>query len=302
MAGKGSLVNQSKLNAVTIGYRKLFQDSMKENDGLESIARMFMMDARSTGTEENYNWLGAAPSVEEWIGDRPLSRLRADDYSIKNKDWANGIALKLNDLNDDRLGLMSPIISQLANKFKYFTFKRFLSLVENGDTELCYDGLAFFSASHVSGSSGTQSNVDTSNALSSTTFEAAYAAMTEYVNDRAEVLGIVPTHLWCGTTLRPTAMEIVDAKLVDDGDSNTNRGLVKPLIIPGLADATMWGLVDLSSPYKPFIRQERNPINFTAMDKADSEHVFSHKEVRYGADWRGNFGYGLWQSMYMSTN
>lgn len=56
-----------------------------------------------------------------------------------------------------------------------------------------------------------------------------------------------------------------------------------------------WFLIDDTRAVKPFILQTRQPVNFQAMDQDSDERVFTAKEFRYGVDWRGNVGYGLWQ-------
>lgn len=61
-----------------------------------------------------------------------------------------------------------------------------------------------------------------------------------------------------------------------------------------------WFLIDASRPVKPFIFQMRKPPQFVAMDKIDDERVFTSRELRYGVDYRGNAGYGLWQLAYAS--
>lgn len=61
-----------------------------------------------------------------------------------------------------------------------------------------------------------------------------------------------------------------------------------------------WFLIDDTRGIKPFILQVRQDPNFTAMQDDTDERVFMAKEFRYGVDWRGNVGYGLWQLCYGS--
>jgi phage major head subunit gpT-like protein len=49
---------------------------------------------------------------------------------------------------------------------------------------------------------------------------------------------------------------------------------------------------------KPLILQQREAVKFVAQDDLESEGYFNRKEFRYGADWSGNVGYGLWQLAY----
>lgn len=61
-----------------------------------------------------------------------------------------------------------------------------------------------------------------------------------------------------------------------------------------------WFLLCTSRPLKPVILQKRRDFQFVAMDKLDDEHVFKNKEFVYGADARGNVGFGFWQFAYGS--
>jgi phage major head subunit gpT-like protein len=56
-----------------------------------------------------------------------------------------------------------------------------------------------------------------------------------------------------------------------------------------------WFLLDVSRAIKPIILQKRKDFEFVARDKATDSNVFDNKEFHYGADARGNVGYGFWQ-------
>jgi phage major head subunit gpT-like protein len=58
---------------------------------------------------------------------------------------------------------------------------------------------------------------------------------------------------------------------------------------------TPWFLLDASRAIKPIILQKRRDFQFVAMDKLTDDNVFNNKEFVYGADARGNVGYGFWQ-------
>jgi len=68
----------------------------------------------------------------------------------------------------------------------------------------------------------------------------------------------------------------------------------------GTGTAAPWFLIDGSRAIKPIIYQERKKPVFTAMTKLDDESVFMSNEFRFGADSRGNVGFGLWQQAFAS--
>jgi phage major head subunit gpT-like protein len=61
-----------------------------------------------------------------------------------------------------------------------------------------------------------------------------------------------------------------------------------------------WYLVEDKRGVMPFIFQKRKDPQFVTMDKLDDESVFMRKQFRYGVDYRGNVGYGLWQLCFAS--
>lgn len=56
-----------------------------------------------------------------------------------------------------------------------------------------------------------------------------------------------------------------------------------------------WFLLDTSRALKPIILQKRKDFVFTAKDRLEDDNVFDNNEFVYGADARGNAGFGFWQ-------
>lgn len=72
-------------------------------------------------------------------------------------------------------------------------------------------------------------------ALSAENFEAAYAAMGAFKGDHGSPLGVRPNLLVVGPGLSGAARQIVEAQLINGGDSNTNYKRVDLLEVPWLA-------------------------------------------------------------------
>lgn len=64
--------------------------------------------------------------------------------------------------------------------------------------------------------------------------------------------------------------------------------------------STPWFLLDTSKPLKPFIFQERKKPKFVSQTNPEAEDVFMKGEYKFGAEARGNAGYGLWQLAFGS--
>lgn len=302
--GHGIIVNNATvLRAATTSFKVLFADALKEPNGNFDKAMRFMMESSSNGAQQHYGWLGTIPGMTEWLDERPHSTIEQFGHTIRNKDFANGIKMPLNWLDDDQLGQMTPLIKSLATAYKRHVFSQFLWLLQNGTSQPCYDGSYFFSATHSEGASGTQKNylTGTDSTLTADHLAARIAEMQEYKDDRGEVMGIYPTHLIVAPAYEVTAKEIVAAGRKANGQDNVLAGSLEIMTLPGLTTSTNWVLADLSQTLKPFIKQNRRPLSFSAMDKIDDELVYNRREVRYGADYRGGYGYGFWQMMYLNN-
>jgi phage major head subunit gpT-like protein len=64
--------------------------------------------------------------------------------------------------------------------------------------------------------------------------------------------------------------------------------------------STAWYLLDTTRAIKPFIFQRRTQAQLVRQDRPDDEHAFMRKKFRYGVDYRGAVGYGMWQLAYAS--
>lgn len=64
---------------------------------------------------------------------------------------------------------------------------------------------------------------------------------------------------------------------------------------------TAWYLLDVSRPVKPFIFQDRKPVQLVRMDREDDLNVFMRKLFYFGVDARYAAAYGMWQLAYKST-
>jgi phage major head subunit gpT-like protein len=97
------------------------------------------------------------------------------------------------------------------------------------------------------------------------------------------------TNCWDGQFFFDTDHPILDANGNTTTFSNTGGGAGTP-----------WFLLCTNRAVKPIILQERKAIEFTYKDRMDDDNVFFNNTFVYGADWRGNVGYGIPQMAYGS--
>lgn len=77
---------------------------------------------------------------------------------------------------------------------------------------------------------------------------------------------------------------VLDENGVEQSVANTDGGAGTP-----------WFLIDVSRAVKPIILQKRKDFSFVAKDDPKDDRVFNNREFVYGADARGNCGFGFWQ-------
>jgi phage major head subunit gpT-like protein len=155
----GMIVNRQNLNAMFVGFQTVFQNAFQ---GAPSDWNKIAMMVPSTTSEEQYGWLKAMTTFREWIGDRVIQNLASSDYTIKNKPWENSVGVDRDNIEDDKIGIYTPMIQQLGLDAKQHPDQLVFDLLKQGFTRTCYDGQYFFDTDHpvllADGSLGSVSN------------------------------------------------------------------------------------------------------------------------------------------------
>jgi phage major head subunit gpT-like protein len=141
----GLTVNRQNLNDMFRGFQTIFQ---KAFDGADSQWNKIAMRVPSSASEEKYAWLGQVTRFREWLGDRVIQNLMSYDYTIKNKSFENTVGIDRDDIEDDKLGIYSPLIQQLGMDSKQHPDELTFALLAAGFASLCYDGQYFFDTDH----------------------------------------------------------------------------------------------------------------------------------------------------------
>lgn len=172
------------------------------------------------------------------------------------------------------------------------------NLLKAGFTEKCFDGKPFFSDAHKVGNK-TASNLSHAK-LSLDAYVAARAAMMSLTNSKGRPLNLIPNLLVVPPALEKEARDILVADYIN-GTRNTMQGTAKLLVVPQLAGKdTAWYLLCTTRPVKPLIYQERKKAKFVSKTQETDDNVFMRNQFLYGADSRGNAGFGFWQMAYGS--
>lgn len=277
-------------------------------DGTPTYFQDLCTRIKSSKDAENYRWLGTVPTMREWGTGRKAQGLRVESYNVANQKYETTIEVDRDEISDDQTGQIRIRIGEMAQRAA--THKDYLAsqLLVNGATAgfLSYDGLTFFNDAHVSGASGNQDNDHTTaivdkDAPTSAEFMASFkrmcAAMLAFVDDRGEPMNISTSGLVCvvPTTMYHPALEAMNAAVIAS-TTNVLSGAARVISFPWLnASATdTWYLLKTDGIIRPFIFQDREPIEFASL-AGGSEEEFKREKYQYGVRARYAMTYGYWQ-------
>lgn len=101
------------------------------------------------------------PTIQEWVSSKTIKTLGAIDYTIALKKWEATWGICKHDILSDTNGLFNNQARMSANRAGQFVEQRVFEALPAGATELGYDGVPFFAATHPNSDGTTQSNIDT---------------------------------------------------------------------------------------------------------------------------------------------
>lgn len=140
-----ALVTSPLVQALFVGFKKLFQDA---SEATPTHWQKIATEVTSTTKSNTYGWLGQFPEFREWIGDRVLKSIKEWGYSIINKDWESTVDVKKTDIEDDEIGIYTPLFQEAGRASKVQPDKLVFKALKDGRAALCYDGQNFFDTDH----------------------------------------------------------------------------------------------------------------------------------------------------------
>jgi phage major head subunit gpT-like protein len=260
----------------------------------------------SKSGKETYKFLGSVPPMREWGTGRKSRALFAESYDVVNQKYELTLEVDRDEIADDQLGQIRVRVQEMAQRAGTHKDALIGALLINGESAgfNAYDGKTFFATDHASGKSGDQSNILTPSIVDKdnpTTAEfraalgSAIARMLSFKDDQGEpmswaadgLIAVVPPSMLI------TASEAINATLVNS-TTNILQGAAKVTAFPHLSDTDTWYLLKTNVAVRPFILQDRAPIELTAMEQ-NSEEGFKREKFLYGVRARYAMTYGYWQ-------
>lgn len=249
----------------------------------------FVEEPPSDGAFETYADMGSAPwpvasdgqpgpggvdprSNAEKVGGlgeaQPIQVMGGNERSllVYNQGFNSAIGITHDAINDNRVGSLDQWARQAGLRFEqHKDFLAFDALNNGAGTTYGngYDGLPFFSASHVDKNAEyqtVQSNVFT-NTLTLDSFETAKVAASKFFDDRGKPMGLNHTLLVVPPDLERRASQITmnrEGYETPAREMNPYAGVVKMLVAPGgWLDSTSWFLLCINEINKPINLQLR---------------------------------------------
>jgi phage major head subunit gpT-like protein len=304
----------------------LIYKALETNAGLSWVGPL-SLESTSDSSTERYAWLGQVPTLREWKGPRMAKQLLEFDYSIKNKEFEATLEVAVRDLSRDKTGQLEKRIAEFAKRPESHWASLITELIENGETNLCYDGKAFFSATHTEGESGTQKNLLTATEVPSlnvgtatapTTAEMASAIfdvisyMRSYKDDVNEPLNEDGSKfiVMCGhPSIYNAAAKAISQNIVVNAGAATDNilknvsleiaAVQNPRLVASAWD-TKFCVFRADAPVQPFIRQSEGELDASALAEG-SDYEFLNKAHLYGLNVSRAAGYGFWQYATKAT-
>lgn len=267
------------------------------------IAQSIDMSARSIDLVD----LGAAPMPVESKGATQKRSFIEKTMTITPKNWEITVGVSYNAIRDDQTGALERKVRSAGENFRLDMSNKAFKALNDGDATTnfgaCYDGAAFFAATHADKGaeySTSQDNVSTLT-LSLDNFETVRVASMGFKQDQGEYLNYNYDLLVVPPALERIASQIcVNPQAYDNANRETNPYTGTKYIVSPQLDSTAWVLVASSMSIKPIIIAIREQPNLQSAwfdpETEDGGMYYFKFYARY------NHFYGMWALAHMGNS
>lgn len=140
-----AIVTSPLLASMRVGFSKTFEDAKAKAPSQWALAATLVP---STSKSTTYGWLGQYPKLREWVGPRTVKSMQEHGYSITNKTYEGTVGVQRTDLEDDNLGVYTPLFAEMGYAAATHPDELVFGLLGKGTSTLCYDGQYFFDTDH----------------------------------------------------------------------------------------------------------------------------------------------------------
>jgi phage major head subunit gpT-like protein len=280
-----------------------FDLALEFMDALETAPKQYellsMVD-RTNKPLKKYKWMEAIAKMVKWKGNRKMVRLKGAGHEIANEDWALGIEVERDDLEDDaEFGQVAERIRDLALLGDEAISDQVILWLKSGFSDtlgLAYDGQYFFDTDHTisaDGSGAALSNKGTAQ-FSGTALDAALQVIAGWTDPKGRKLSVKMTHVAHGPALTATMRTTLILPTLSGGGANPHYQLVIPVMYPEI-EGNEWFLIAAGKRARPIITQIRRDPKFASPSTSmEDSTAFHTKNYEFGVDSTFGCGYGPW--------
>lgn len=251
-----------------------------------------------------------APQVNQINAGRQITVWGGGEVALKvnNLDYEIAIGVTHNAIDDDKAGDIETWARQAARTFQkhkdYLAFSALNSGAATTNFGACYDGGAFFAATHVDPNASYQTAQDNEYAvaLSLDNFETVKVAAGKVLDGQGQPAGLNHNLLVVPPDLERIAAQItLNREALDTGNRELNpyAGSVRGLTAPGgWLDTTAWFVIDPNDLVKPLLLQNRQEAALSIVD----DEFAGDGGVRYFI-WKARYAvaYGSWRHAFQGN-
>lgn len=244
--------------------------------------------------------------LRRWDGGRKVVNGKAYDYRVTAEKFELTMGIPVDEIEDDNIGAYNHLVMDMGEQTALWPDDLVFEALLAGETELAFDGKAFFANDHALKSGSTIDNLFASTALTKANVAAVIEAMMSYVGEDGRSLRVRPNILAVPPALQEEGLQIVGADILAQvfgsntaaaGETNTMKGRLTLKVYPELAASaggsdTTWYLMDTTRAAKPLVFVERLAPKMVFKNSDDDDNVFWDDEVVFGVKARGAAGYG----------
>ncbi|MFI0477409.1 Mu-like prophage major head subunit gpT family protein [Paracoccus jiaweipingae] len=138
-------LNRANLAALNTAFNTAFNTSL--NDTPTTWAKIAMR-VPSTTRHQAYPKLSDIKGMREWVGERFVQRLTRDGFTITNRKFEQTIAVSVDDISDDQVGIYTPMVQDFGQSAAELPDELVYEQLLAGFDTAHYDGQNFFDTDH----------------------------------------------------------------------------------------------------------------------------------------------------------
>ena len=229
--------------------------------------------------------------------------LQGYDVSYTHQKFSKGFKVSQEMVDDDQYNKIKKMPEKLAVSANRTVETQAANILNNAFVTTYTtggDAVALCSDSHPRSDGGTvQNNSDTA-VLSESALKAAELVMEQTLDDKGQIIAVMPNMLVVPPALKHTAKILLnstgrpyDGSTIYRNDINTLNGEYELMVWAYLTSATAWFLIDTSIAELNFFW--RKQLSF------DQDNSFDTDEALFKASMRFSCGFSNWRGVYGST-